>query len=172
MLMRHSWPGNVRELENTLLRAAGARARPHPGRRTTSCSPARPARRPSEVLPLEDAVRQRLVELLDLGTDGVQDLYNTLISTVERPLIEVVLERAGGNQVKAADMLGINRNTLRKKITELGIPIRRLVRRRARVTRSPSLRSTPSSIRSTPAARRSSWRRRCWPAARACCSSA
>jgi two-component system nitrogen regulation response regulator GlnG len=38
---------------------------------------------------------------------------------VERLLIEVVLERAGGNQVKAADMLGINRNTLRKKITEL-----------------------------------------------------
>jgi two-component system nitrogen regulation response regulator GlnG len=44
---------------------------------------------------------------------------------VERPLIEVVLERAGGNQVKAAEMLGINRNTLRKKITDLGIELKR-----------------------------------------------
>ena len=79
------------------------------------------------MLPLEDAVRHRLGELLDAGPESVQDLYNTLISAVERPLIEVVLERAGGNQVKAADMLGINRNTLRKKITELGIAIRRSV---------------------------------------------
>ena len=81
----------------------------------------------AEVLPLEDAVRHRLGELLEGGSEGVQDLYNTLISAVERPLIEVVLERAGGNQVKAADMLGINRNTLRKKITELGVAIRRSV---------------------------------------------
>jgi two-component system nitrogen regulation response regulator GlnG len=125
-LMRHHWPGNVRELENTLLRAAVlARGRTLVADDFVLAGQSRPST--SEVLPLEDAVRQRLAELLDPGTDGVQDLYNTLISTVERPLIEVVLERAGGNQVKAADMLGINRNTLRKKITELGIPIRRVV---------------------------------------------
>ena len=53
------------------------------------------------------------------------DLHALLISAVERPLIEVVLERAGGNQVKAAEMLGINRNTLRKKITTLGIAVPR-----------------------------------------------
>jgi two-component system nitrogen regulation response regulator GlnG len=125
-LMRHHWPGNVRELENTLLRAAVlARGRTLVADDFVLAGQARPAA--TEVLPLEDAVRQRLADLLDAGTDGVQDLYNTLISAVERPLIEVVLERAGGNQVKAADMLGINRNTLRKKITELGIPIRRVV---------------------------------------------
>jgi two-component system nitrogen regulation response regulator GlnG len=125
-LMRHNWPGNVRELENTLLRAAVlARGRTLVADDFTLAGEAHPAH--TEMLPLEDAVRQRLGDLLDAGTDGVQDLYNTLISAVERPLIEVVLERAGGNQVKAADMLGINRNTLRKKITELGIPIRRVV---------------------------------------------
>jgi two-component system nitrogen regulation response regulator GlnG len=125
-LMRHHWPGNVRELENTLLRAAVlARGRTLVADDFVLAGQSRPT--VTEVLPLEDAVRQRLADLLDAGTDGVQDLYNTLISAVERPLIEVVLERAGGNQVKAADMLGINRNTLRKKITELGIPIRRVV---------------------------------------------
>ena len=80
----------------------------------------------AEVLPLEEAVRRRLAELLDSDrhtTGG--ELYATLISAVERPLIETVLERVGGNQVKGAEMLGINRNTLRKKITELGIEIRR-----------------------------------------------
>jgi two-component system nitrogen regulation response regulator GlnG len=126
LLMRHHWPGNVRELENTLLRAAVlARGRTLVPEDFVLAGQARPLA--AEVLPLEDAVRQRLAELLDSGGDGIQDLYNALITAVERPLIEVVLERAGGNQVKAADMLGINRNTLRKKITELGIPIRRVV---------------------------------------------
>ena len=130
--MRHSWPGNVRELENTLLRAAVlARGRTLVAEDFALAGQARADRRPRS-LPLEDAVRRRLAELLDADAgDARSDLYTTLISAVERPLIEVVLERAGGNQVKAAEMLGINRNTLRKKITELGIadPARRRRRR-------------------------------------------
>ncbi len=125
LLMRHTWPGNVRELENTLLRAAVlARGRTLVPDDFVLAGHARTVS--GEVLPLEDAVRQRLAEILDAEGEDAQDLYNTLISAVERPLIEVVLERAGGNQVRAADMLGINRNTLRKKITELGIAIRRI----------------------------------------------
>jgi DNA-binding protein Fis len=80
----------------------------------------------AEVLPLEEAVRRRLAEVLsDNSGTAPSDLHTTLIAAVERPLIEVVLERAGGNQVKAAEMLGINRNTLRKKITDLGIELKR-----------------------------------------------
>ena len=60
-------------------------------------------------------------ELLDDGSRQAQGLYDTVLAAIERPLIELVLERVGGNQVKAADVLGINRNTLRKKITDLGI---------------------------------------------------
>jgi two-component system, NtrC family, nitrogen regulation response regulator GlnG len=48
-----------------------------------------------------------------------------VLAAIERPLIELVLERVGGNQVKAADVLGINRNTLRKKITDLNIVVRK-----------------------------------------------
>jgi len=126
LLVRHSWPGNVRELENALLRAA-VLAR---GGRTLVSEDFALAGESSndsaEVLPLEEAVRRRLAELLDTDRHASSgELYATLISAVERPLIEIVLERVGGNQVKAADMLGINRNTLRKKITELGIAVRR-----------------------------------------------
>src|SRR5438876_1884664 len=126
LLVRHSWPGNVRELENALLRAA-VLAR---GGRTLVSEDFALAGESSndsaEVLPLEEAVRRRLAELLDSERNATGgELYAKLISAVERPLIEIVLERVGGNQVKAADMLGINRNTLRKKITELGIEIRR-----------------------------------------------
>jgi len=48
-----------------------------------------------------------------------------VLEQVERPLIRFVLEKTRGNQVRAADILGINRNTLRKKITELGIELRK-----------------------------------------------
>jgi two-component system nitrogen regulation response regulator GlnG len=125
MLMRHSWPGNVRELENAILRAAVL------GRGRTLVPEdfalaGQPLHAPPEALPLEDAVRERLSELLRAdATAAAGDLHAALIGAVERPLIEVVLERSGWNQVKAAEMLGINRNTLRKKITDLGIQLRR-----------------------------------------------
>jgi two-component system nitrogen regulation response regulator GlnG len=125
MLVRHAWPGNVRELENALLRAAVlARGRTLVSEDFALAGQTRV--QSAEVLPLEDAVRRRLAEVLS-GDSGAtpSDLHTTLIAAVERPLIEVVLERAGGNQVKAAEMLGINRNTLRKKITDLGIELKR-----------------------------------------------
>ena len=125
LLMRHSWPGNVRELENALLRAAVLA-----GSRTIVpedlALAGQPRQASGEALPLEEAVRRRLSDLLQAdATTPPSDLHAMLISAVERPLIEVVLERSGGNQVKAAEMLGINRNTLRKKIVELGIEVRR-----------------------------------------------
>jgi len=53
------------------------------------------------------------------------DVYSMVLEQVERPLIRFVLEKSRGNQVRAADILGINRNTLRKKITELGIEVKK-----------------------------------------------
>ena len=50
-------------------------------------------------------------------------LYKTVVERVEKPLFELVLERTGGNQLKAAGILGINRNTMRAKIRKLGIDV-------------------------------------------------
>ena len=52
-------------------------------------------------------------------------LYQRILREIEFPLIEIALEATGGNQAKCADLLGINRNTLRKKITDLDIQVTR-----------------------------------------------
>jgi two-component system nitrogen regulation response regulator GlnG len=125
MLASHNWPGNVRELENTLLRAA-VMARGRTLVPDDLALTGRMHKLAGESLALEDAVRQRIEALLPPnGAAPPGTLYASIIGAVERPLIEAMLAHAGGNQVKAADMLGINRNTLRKKMSELGIQPRR-----------------------------------------------
>ena len=69
---------------------------------------------------LEDLVRGEVSRGLD-AADG--EVYRRIIERVERPLIESALVRTAGNQIRAAALLGINRNTLRKKITQLGIQL-------------------------------------------------
>jgi len=54
----------------------------------------------------------------DLDGEKATDIYDMVIKSVERPMLEIVLRQSGSNQTLAADMLGINRNTLRKKLTE------------------------------------------------------
>ena len=80
-----------------------------------------PSREQSGGGSLEELVIREVVDALE----GPEDLeiYREILTRVERPLIETVLERTGGNQIRAAGMLGINRNTLRKKIAELDIPV-------------------------------------------------
>lgn len=56
---------------------------------------------------------------------SARDLYPTLMRTVERPLIELALKETKGNQLQASQLLGMNRNTLRKKISEFKIPVER-----------------------------------------------
>jgi len=59
-----------------------------------------------------------------LLTAGEGEVYKIIIEAIEKPLIESILERAEGNQLRAAKILGINRNTLRSKIKKLGIKVR------------------------------------------------
>ena len=57
----------------------------------------------------------------DLDGEGATDIYDMVVANVEKPLLEVVLHHAEGNQTRAAELLGLNRNTLRKKLTLHGI---------------------------------------------------
>ena len=66
---------------------------------------------------LEDSVRLSLEQYFsDLGDTDPSDMYEMVIRCVERPILEVAMERAHQNQSKAAQMLGMTRNTLRKKL--------------------------------------------------------
>ncbi|MFI5364298.1 MAG: helix-turn-helix domain-containing protein [Candidatus Binatia bacterium] len=126
ILNNHPWPGNVRELENTLVRAAVLAPGP-----TLMPQDLALAKRDSgatvyDDMSLEDIVRLKLKEYFRQTRDvEPRDLYPLIIERVERPLIELTLERTHGNQLKAAAILGINRNTLHKKITQLKIAPKR-----------------------------------------------
>jgi Fis family transcriptional regulator len=69
--------------------------------------------------PIEDCIRTSLEAYFrDLGGAEPADVYGMVLRAAERPLLEVVMARAGGNQSRAAHWLGLNRNTLRKKLQE------------------------------------------------------
>ncbi len=125
-LQQYDWPGNVRELENVLIRAAVLSPGPILSSRDFALSD-RQARTPDyDSLSLEEIIRGRLEEYFRRTRDTqVEKLHATIIGHVERPLIEMTLMAARGNQIRAAQMLGINRNTLRKKITDLGITVKK-----------------------------------------------
>ena len=71
-----------------------------------------------------DSLKQKVIELSQsLYEEKKGVLYKSILEAVEKPLIEDVLERTEGNQLKAAKILGINRNTIRTKIKRLSIDI-------------------------------------------------
>ena len=126
MLNQHNWPGNVRELENTLVRAAVLAPGPTLMPRDLALATRDTTVTVYDDLSLEEVVRLKLKEYFRQTRDvEPTDLYPLIMERVERPLIELTLERTGGNQLKAAAMLGINRNTLHKKITDLKITPKR-----------------------------------------------
>lgn len=72
--------------------------------------------------PLSDCVRNALENYFDhLDGHGSQDLYRMVMEEVERPLFTCVMSHLGGNQTRAAELLGISRSTLRKKLALYGI---------------------------------------------------
>jgi two-component system nitrogen regulation response regulator GlnG len=125
-LTEHDWPGNVRELENTLVRAAVLAPGPMLMPRDLALATRDTAVTVYDDLSLEEVVRLKLQEYFRQMHDvDPTELYQHVLERVERPLIELTLARTSGNQLKAAAILGINRNTLHKKITDLKITPKR-----------------------------------------------
>jgi two-component system nitrogen regulation response regulator GlnG len=140
-LRGYRWPGNVRELENVMRRLAAlcpdevitaVSVRPElseteregPSVRPYAAAADAPLTSAGEGLlaaAVERHVRHTLAAWRD--GDGPSDIYGQVLAEVERPLIRLTLAATRGNQIKAAAMLGLNRNTLRKKIRDLDISV-------------------------------------------------
>ena len=129
------WPGNVRELENLVRRLAALYSQEVIGLDVIEAELAEVE--PAAMEPgderndgLSGAVERQLREYFSAHKDGLPaaGLYDRVLQEVERPLITLSLAATGGNQIKAAAMLGLNRNTLRKKIRELDIQVVRGLR--------------------------------------------
>jgi len=128
LLQQYDWPGNVRELENLIYRLAVLYPEPvispEAARMELKTDGARQQERNEEKnSSLESVVRRHIKEYFEAHRHGSlpPGLYDRLLRVIEKPLIEETLTVTNGNQIRASHILGINRNTLRKKVSELGI---------------------------------------------------
>jgi two-component system nitrogen regulation response regulator GlnG len=129
-LGRHRWPGNVRELENMMRRLAALAREDVIGAQLIDANLGQQVGTEVQATTgdggtggLADCVEMHLARYFaafgrDLPPDGI---YDRVLAEVERPLLQLSLAAVRGNQLKAAKLLGINRNTLRKKLTTLGV---------------------------------------------------
>jgi two-component system, NtrC family, nitrogen regulation response regulator GlnG len=126
ILLSSYWGGNIRELENVMKRAMVL----------TTSSVILPQHLPESLRggPKEaddEDILRRLVErkaralFRNAQSAGSGEIYHVILSEIERFLLQVILDETDGNQLRTADLLGINRNTLRKKIRTLGVEVRR-----------------------------------------------
>ncbi len=131
-LVAHRWPGNVRELENLVRRLAALYSQETIGVEVieaeltgASAAPVEPAARDPGGDGLAQSVERHLRDYFEVHGEDLPNpgLYERVLREVERPLIRLTLDATRGNQIRAAHVLGLNRNTLRKKIKLLDIPV-------------------------------------------------
>jgi two-component system nitrogen regulation response regulator GlnG len=119
-LIRHAWPGNVRELENAIKRAL-VLSRGEVLTHEDFAFLESESTEPDAADLLRRLIEHDVSNALENRETG--EIYRAWLERVERPLLETVLSHTDGNQIRAAALLGINRNTLRKKIADLGIAL-------------------------------------------------
>jgi two-component system nitrogen regulation response regulator GlnG len=134
-LQNYRWPGNVRELENLVQRLTALYSQDVISVEIVEAELAHAASGASESTgteeeSLSDAIERHLRTYFSAHRDGLPSagLYDRILHEMERPLITLSLEATRGNQVRASTLLGLNRNTLRKKIRELDIDVVRGVK--------------------------------------------
>jgi len=113
LLLAHSWPGNVRELQNVIQRALLKL----PGHRLS-------ARDLAPLLPATAAREKGLGGFVESVLDGAEPhggRYQSALAAIEAPLLAAAISRTKGNQLRAAELLGMNRNTLRERMRVLGL---------------------------------------------------
>jgi two-component system nitrogen regulation response regulator GlnG len=129
-LQAYDWPGNVRELDNVLRNLcvlATDRIIDAPLVRQVVGGSGQSSIKARHAAALSGSVAEHLETYFRTHQDSLPPagLYDRILAEVEKPLIEKCLAVCNGNQIRAADLLGLNRNTLRKKIRELGIAVSR-----------------------------------------------
>jgi two-component system nitrogen regulation response regulator GlnG len=132
LLKHHRWPGNVRELENLARRLAAL----YPQETITAAVIEQELSQPTAPVggsepragdSLSGAVERHLAAYFAEFEDSLPPagLYHRILREIEFPLLTAALAATRGNQIRAADLLGVNRNTLRKKIRDLDIQVYR-----------------------------------------------
>ena len=132
LIRAYSWPGNVRQLEHAIRRLLVMGGEEPVGQAEveavlTSQPAMEPLKGGGAGDKLSASVARHLRRYFDLhgGELPPPGLYQRILREIEEPLIEIALDATGGNQARCADLLGINRNTLRKKITDLDLRVTR-----------------------------------------------
>ncbi len=138
LMKRYAWPGNVRELENLVRRFSALYPQDEITvelveqelRMANQASPAASTAALPEDISIGNAVEHYLQRYFANFGDELppSGLYDRVLAEVEYPLVLAAMTATRGNQIKAADLLGLNRNTLRKKIRELGVNVYRTSR--------------------------------------------
>ena len=138
LLSAYRWPGNVRELENVIRRLAALVPQPvitedvvahelseYAVAEEVAAADVAEGGADNMSAVIERHIARLLATVRGSGEEGV--LYDRALVELEEPLIRMTLAETRGNQIRAAALLGLNRNTLRKKIRELGIGVQRRV---------------------------------------------
>jgi len=126
VLVAYDWPGNVRELQNAIARAVvlaqGKEITPEDlPARVRGEQPQRLGRRSGPGEELAELARELASAVVETAGPLANDLYDRAVRLVERELLRQVMRECGGTQTRAAERLGINRNTLYRKLRELGL---------------------------------------------------